>query len=60
LLNPATNRRVRIEGIELDQVKNGKIVWGKVIWDVAGLARQLGLTLSQAPTDTRQRPQART
>lgn len=40
---PATGRRVRIDGIVLDHVADGRVVERWEQWDQAGLMQQLGL-----------------
>ena len=46
---PATQRKfTNVECIQIDQVRDGKIVHTKAIWDVANLQRQLGLAPEMA------------
>lgn len=45
---PATGLPVSIQGMSMLKIKDGKIVEGKIIWDLAGVLRQLGL-LPQMP-----------
>jgi steroid delta-isomerase-like uncharacterized protein len=40
---PATNRKVKIQGMSACRVQNGKIVEGWNLWDQIGMARQLGV-----------------
>ena len=40
---PATGRRVRVDGLILDRVADGKIVERWEQWDQAGMMQQLGL-----------------
>ena len=37
-----TNRRIKVTGITIHRVVNGKIVEGRANWDVMGLFQQLG------------------
>jgi len=37
-----TGRRVRVEGMSLDRIKDGQIIEGFDGWDALGLRRQLG------------------
>ena len=41
---PATGRRVRIDGLILDRVADGRVVERWEQWDQAGMMQQLGLT----------------
>lgn len=45
---PATGKLVSIHGVSMTRIKDGKITEGKLIWDLAGVLRQLGL-LPQMP-----------
>jgi steroid delta-isomerase-like uncharacterized protein len=45
---PATGKPVSIHGMSITRIKDGKITEGKLIWDLAGVLRQLGL-LPQMP-----------
>jgi steroid delta-isomerase-like uncharacterized protein len=40
---PATGRRVRVDGLILDRVADGRIVERWEVWDQAGMMQQLGL-----------------
>jgi predicted ester cyclase len=40
---PATGRRVRVDGLILDRVADGKVVERWEQWDQAGMMQQLGL-----------------
>lgn len=40
---PPTGREIAVRGVSLLTVKNGRIVRGLYIWDVAGLLRAIGL-----------------
>ncbi|HEU4335402.1 MAG TPA: ester cyclase [Candidatus Eisenbacteria bacterium] len=40
---PATGRRVRVDGLVLDRVADGKVVERWEQWDQAGMMQQLGL-----------------
>jgi steroid delta-isomerase-like uncharacterized protein len=40
---PATGKNVFIHGMSILQLENGKIVRGQVMWDLAGVLRQIGL-----------------
>ena len=41
---PATGRRVRVDGLILDRVADGRVVERWEQWDQAGMMQQLGLT----------------
>ena len=45
---PASGKQVRINGISILKIENGKIKEGKLFWDLAGVLRQIGL-LPQMP-----------
>lgn len=45
---PASGKQVRINGISILKIENGKISEGKLFWDLAGVLRQIGL-LPQMP-----------
>lgn len=45
---PASGKQVRINGISILKIENGKIREGKLFWDLAGVLRQIGL-LPQMP-----------
>jgi steroid delta-isomerase-like uncharacterized protein len=45
---PATNRKVRITGITIGQIENGKIVRGWDNWDQPALMQQLNTTAAPA------------
>ena len=45
---PASGKQVRINGISILRIENGKIREGKLFWDLAGVLRQIGL-LPQMP-----------
>ncbi len=45
---PATGKPVAIAGISMLKMENGKVKSGKLIWDLAGVLRQMGL-LPQMP-----------
>lgn len=45
---PATGKHVSIHGMSMLTMRDGKISEGKLIWDLAGVLRQLGL-LPQMP-----------
>lgn len=40
---PATGKNVFIHGMSILQLENGKIKYGQVMWDLAGVLRQIGL-----------------
>lgn len=40
---PASNRKISVHGVSLLTLKNGKILKGTRVWDVAGLLREIGL-----------------
>jgi steroid delta-isomerase-like uncharacterized protein len=40
---PATGKAVEMNGMSILTLKDGKFIKGKVIWDMAGLLRQIGL-----------------
>ena len=40
---PATGRRVRVDGLILDRVADGRVVERWEQWDQAGMMQQLGL-----------------
>ena len=40
---PASGKQVRINGISILKIENGKIKEGKLFWDLAGVLRQIGL-----------------
>jgi steroid delta-isomerase-like uncharacterized protein len=42
VLGPATNRKIKVEGLSMIRVENGKIVEGWDDFDFAGLMTQLG------------------
>jgi len=45
---PASGKPVKINGISILKIENGKISEGKLFWDLAGVLRQIGL-LPQMP-----------
>jgi len=45
---PASGKQVKINGISILKIENGKISEGKLFWDLAGVLRQIGL-LPQMP-----------
>jgi len=45
---PASGKQVRINGISILKIENGKIKEGKLFWDLAGVLRQIVL-LPQMP-----------
>jgi steroid delta-isomerase-like uncharacterized protein len=40
---PPTGRKVRVRGVSIIEVKDGLIVRGQYIWDLAGMLRHMGL-----------------
>jgi steroid delta-isomerase-like uncharacterized protein len=40
---PPTGKNVFIHGMSILELKNGKVVRGQVLWDLAGVLRQIGL-----------------
>jgi steroid delta-isomerase-like uncharacterized protein len=40
---PATGKAVEINGMSFLRIKEGKFISGKVMWDMSGLLRQIGL-----------------
>jgi hypothetical protein len=40
---PPTGRRVQVRGVSILEVKDGLIVRGQYIWDLAGMLRHMGL-----------------
>ena len=40
---PPTGRRVEIRGVSIIDVKDGLVVRGEYIWDLAGMLRHMGL-----------------
>lgn len=40
---PATGKNVFIHGMSILHLENGKVVRGQVMWDLAGVLRQIGL-----------------
>jgi steroid delta-isomerase-like uncharacterized protein len=40
---PATGRKIEVRGVSIIEVKDGLVVRGQYIWDLAGLLRALGL-----------------
>ena len=40
---PPTGRRIEIRGISIIEVKDGLVVRGEYIWDLAGMLRHIGL-----------------
>lgn len=40
---PATGKNVFIHGMSILELKDGKIIHGQVLWDLAGVLRQIGL-----------------
>ena len=49
---PATRRQVEVKGVSLLEVKDGLVVRGQNIWDLAGMLRHLGLLPELSSTDT--------
>lgn len=45
---PASGKQVKINGVSILKIENGKIREGKLFWDLAGVLRQIGL-LPQMP-----------
>ena len=41
----ATNRKISVSGITINQIANGKILESTVLWDVVSLMQQLGITV---------------
>lgn len=39
----ATNKRIKIDGVSIDEISDGKIISGKDFWDTKILDQQLGL-----------------
>ena len=51
---PATQRKFSdVQAMEIDQVRDGKIVHSVTIWDVAGMTRQLGISSELAASSYR-------
>jgi len=40
---PATNKKISVSGITINQIADGKILESTVVWDVVALMQQLGL-----------------
>jgi steroid delta-isomerase-like uncharacterized protein len=40
---PPTGRRVQVRGVSIIEVKDGLVVRGQYIWDLAGMLRHMGL-----------------
>jgi len=40
---PATGKNVFIHGMSILTLENGKVKYGQVLWDLAGVLRQIGL-----------------
>jgi len=40
---PASNKKISVHGVSLLTLKNGKILKGTRVWDMAGLLREIGL-----------------
>lgn len=40
---PPTGRRVQVRGVSIIKVKDGLVVRGQYIWDLAGMLRHMGL-----------------
>ncbi|MGC4037709.1 MAG: ester cyclase [Chitinophagaceae bacterium] len=40
---PATGKNVFIHGMSILTIENGKVTHGQVLWDLAGVLRQIGL-----------------
>jgi steroid delta-isomerase-like uncharacterized protein len=40
---PPTGRRVEVRGVSIIEVKDGLVVHGQYIWDLAGMLRHMGL-----------------
>ena len=40
---PPTGRKVQVKGVSIIEVKDGLIVRGQYIWDLAGMLRHMGL-----------------
>ena len=41
----ATNKKISVSGITINQIANGKILESTVLWDVVSLMQQLGITV---------------
>lgn len=39
----ATNKKIKIDGVSIDKIKDGKIISGKDFWDTKILDQQLGI-----------------
>lgn len=39
----ATNKKIKIDGVSIDEIKDGKIISGKDFWDTKILDQQLGI-----------------
>ena len=39
----ATGRKIKIDGVSIDEISNGKIISGKDFWDTKILDQQLGI-----------------
>ena len=46
---PATGHRVAVRGVSIIDVKDGQVVRGQYIWDLAGMLRHMGLLPELAP-----------
>ena len=42
---PATNKKISVSGITINQIADGKILESTVLWDVLSLMQQLGLAV---------------
>jgi len=42
---PATNKKISVSGITINQIADGKILESTVLWDVLSLMQQLGIAV---------------
>ena len=42
---PATNKKISVSGITINQIADGKILESTVLWDVVSLTQQLGIAV---------------
>lgn len=47
---PASGKRVRVNGITISRIQNGKVVEEHAIWDALGLAQQIGAAGGRSAT----------
>ena len=40
--NPATGKKVEVDGVSIDRIENGQVASGFDAWDELGLLKQLG------------------